>query len=88
MRTSAHGVMQGIRAAVRLNRAMSILDVIQQLPEVSRVRDLSKALAMLDAVMSPEWEARYYSFDSHWSPDDSGHEKLPTDGHEAARWRT
>jgi hypothetical protein len=23
---------------------------------------------MLDAIMSPEWEWRYYSFDSRWGP--------------------
>jgi hypothetical protein len=25
---------------------------------------------MLDAVMSPEWESRYFSFDSRWAPDE------------------
>ncbi|WP_329084197.1 MULTISPECIES: hypothetical protein [unclassified Streptosporangium] len=25
-------------------------------------------MAMLDAIMSPEWEYRFYSFDSRWSP--------------------
>jgi hypothetical protein len=23
---------------------------------------------MLDAILSPEWEYRYYSFDAHWGP--------------------
>ncbi len=23
---------------------------------------------MLDAIMSPDWELRYFSFDSRWSP--------------------
>ncbi|WP_239150436.1 hypothetical protein [Streptomyces sp. SID13588] len=32
------------------------------------VRDLSRAMAMLDAILSPDWESRYYSFDTHWSP--------------------
>ncbi|MER5419514.1 hypothetical protein [Streptosporangium roseum] len=26
-------------------------------------------MAVLDAIMSPEWEYRFYSFDSQWSPD-------------------
>jgi hypothetical protein len=27
------------------------------------------ALAMLDAVLSPDWESRYYSFNRRWSPE-------------------
>jgi hypothetical protein len=27
-------------------------------------------MAMLDAIISPEWEYRLYSFDSHWSPEE------------------
>ena len=27
------------------------------------------ALAMLDALLSPEWESRYYSFNRRWSPE-------------------
>lgn len=64
------GEIQGIDVDVGLDTAMSVLDVIQHLPGLSRVRDLSKALAMLDAVMSPRWEMRYYSFDSRWAPDE------------------
>jgi hypothetical protein len=66
---TAHRVMHGSTSAVGLDIAMSVLDVSQYLPGISRVRDLSKALAMLDAVMSPRWEMRYYSFDSRWAPD-------------------
>ena len=36
------------------------------LPSIDRVRELSQSLAILDAVLSPEWEHRYYSFDSQW----------------------
>jgi len=64
------GVMEGIDVDVGLDAVMAVLDVIQDLPGISRVRDLSKALAMLDAVMSPRWEMRYYSFDSRWAPDE------------------
>ena len=28
----------------------------------------SQAIAMLDAILSPEWEYRYYSFNSKWGP--------------------
>ncbi len=36
------------------------------LPEIDSLRKLSQSLAMLDAILSPEWESRYYSFDSKW----------------------
>ncbi|WP_189186825.1 hypothetical protein [Streptomyces albiflavescens] len=47
---------------------MPFSELIRQLPEISIVRDRSRALAMLDAILSPEWEYRYFSFDSQWSP--------------------
>lgn len=39
------------------------------LPDINGLKRLSQSLAMLDAIMSPEWEYRYYSFDSKWSED-------------------
>jgi hypothetical protein len=36
------------------------------LPEINDLKRLSKSLAMLDAIISPEWEYRYYSFNSKW----------------------
>lgn len=36
------------------------------LPSISSLRRLTRALAMLDAILSPEWQDRYYSFDSAW----------------------
>jgi hypothetical protein len=36
------------------------------LPDIQALKKLSQSLAMLDAIMSPEWEARYYSFNSKW----------------------
>ena len=42
--------------------------VARALPEISVLRDRCRALAMLDAVMSPEWDGRYFSFDSRWAP--------------------
>lgn len=38
------------------------------LPDIPGFRRLTRALAMLDAILSPEWEGRYYSFDSQWAP--------------------
>ena len=36
------------------------------LPDIPSFRRLTRALAMLDAIMSPTWEFRYYSFNSRW----------------------
>ncbi|WP_137988350.1 hypothetical protein [Streptomyces vilmorinianum] len=46
---------------------MTVHDVARALPGIGELRDHCRGLAMLDAVLSPEWEDRYYSFDSHWS---------------------
>ncbi|NRQ34690.1 hypothetical protein HII36_23065 [Nonomuraea sp. NN258] len=37
------------------------------MPGIPEVRDRSRAMAMLDAILSPEWESRFYSFDCRWS---------------------
>src|SRR6185295_5374239 len=39
------------------------------LPDVDRLRAILQSMALLDAILSPEWESRYYSFDAHWSED-------------------
>lgn len=40
------------------------------LPEIPRLRSLLQSLAMLDALLSPEWERRRHSFNSHWGADE------------------
>jgi hypothetical protein len=40
---------------------------LDALPDVERLRGLLQSLAMLDAILSPEWESRYYSFNGRWS---------------------
>jgi len=40
------------------------------LPDIPAIRRLTQSLAMLDAIMSPEWEYRYYSFNSRWYTDE------------------
>ncbi|MFD8216878.1 hypothetical protein ACFV2U_24825 [Streptomyces sp. NPDC059697] len=47
---------------------MSVYEVTRRLSEISTVRDCSRAMAMLDAILSLDWDSRFYSFDSHWSP--------------------
>ena len=40
------------------------LDII---PGIQSLRKLCQSLAVLDAILSPEWEYRYYSFNSKWA---------------------
>jgi hypothetical protein len=37
------------------------------LPDIGGLRRLSQSLAMLDAILCPEWEYRYHSFKAHWA---------------------
>ncbi len=37
------------------------------LPDVAGLRRLLQSMAMLDAILSPAWESRYYSFNAHWA---------------------
>ncbi|MES2789695.1 MAG: hypothetical protein V4719_08745 [Planctomycetota bacterium] len=39
------------------------------LPDVTRLRAAFRSMAMLDAIIMPEWQFRYYSFESEFSPD-------------------
>lgn len=49
---------------------------LSALPDLPTLRRRMQALAMLDAILSPEWEYRYFSFDSHWAGDKNGGEQL------------
>jgi hypothetical protein len=40
---------------------------LTQLPDIDHLKALSQSLAMLDAILCPKWEYRYYSFTAHWS---------------------
>jgi hypothetical protein len=42
---------------------------LKTLPDINALLRLSQSLALLDAILSPEWEYRYYSFNSLWSSD-------------------
>ena len=39
---------------------------INLLATTTQVRKISQSLAMLDAILMPEWEERYFSFNAHW----------------------
>jgi hypothetical protein len=41
-------------------------EILSILPDVETLKKLSQSLAMLDAILSPDWEYRYYSFNSKW----------------------
>ena len=40
---------------------------LDSIPDVESLKKLCQSLATLDAIMSPEWEYRYYSFNSKWA---------------------
>jgi hypothetical protein len=37
------------------------------IPNVEGLKKLCQSLAMLDAILQPEWDLRYFSFNSHWT---------------------
>ena len=37
------------------------------LPDIPTLSRLTQSLATLDAILSPDWEMRYYSFNSRWA---------------------
>jgi hypothetical protein len=37
------------------------------LPHIQPLIRLSQSLALLDALLEPEWQYRYYSFNAHWN---------------------
>ncbi|WP_294818220.1 hypothetical protein [uncultured Flavobacterium sp.] len=36
------------------------------LPDPFKLKTICKAISVLDAILSPEWQFRYYSFNSKW----------------------
>jgi hypothetical protein len=43
-------------------------EVAGLLPPVPALRDRCRAMAVLEAILSPEWGDRYHSYDRDWSP--------------------
>lgn len=43
---------------------------LSQLPDIDTLKHHLQSLAILDAILSPEWEYRYYSFDAKWGNDE------------------
>jgi len=44
--------------------------MLPDLPDGQTLLRICKSIAMLDAIFSPEWEHRYYSFNSKWAPNE------------------
>jgi len=44
---------------------------INDLPSIDEVAKRSQALALLDAIIMPEWDFRYFSFNRRWTEDGS-----------------
>jgi len=42
-------------------------ELLQQLPNIEALKRLTQSLAVLDTILSPRWEYRYYSFNAKWS---------------------
>lgn len=47
---------------------MTAYDVARRLPGASRLRELCRALAVLDVVLDPDSEDRYHHYDPEWAP--------------------
>ena len=44
---------------------------IKKLPSIALLIHTSRALALLDAILMPDWEFRYFSFNSFWNESDN-----------------
>ena len=49
---------------------MSAAELAARLPDLGTTRAWARALAAVEAVVSPEWEYRYFSFDATWADDE------------------
>lgn len=46
---------------------MTVVRLSPLLPSIETLRQHLKALALVEAIVSPEWHSRYYSYDANWS---------------------
>lgn len=47
---------------------MTARDVACLLPGIPQLRDLCRSMAVLEAILNPEWSSRYHSYDAGWGP--------------------
>lgn len=50
---------------------MSATELLERLPRVERLREICQAVAMFEAVIMPDWQYRYFSFNCKWAPGQS-----------------
>lgn len=62
----SHSIGGGAQRLWLMSEVRSFHMSPDHLPSISHLRSITQALAMLDAILCPEWEYRYYSFDSQW----------------------
>ncbi len=48
-------------------RSLEPLENINQLPSIAEMIKISQSLAILDAILMPEWEYRYFSYNKSWN---------------------
>ncbi|GIH08199.1 hypothetical protein Rhe02_62660 [Rhizocola hellebori] len=41
--------------------------MVRRLPDIATLKNRCRSMAVLDAILSPEWEFRYYSYNRRWS---------------------
>lgn len=56
---------------MRLDERVTVHDVARHLPEIAVLREHCRSVAVVEAVLSSEWEYRYHSFNDHWSETES-----------------
>ncbi|CEJ80571.1 hypothetical protein VHEMI00747 [[Torrubiella] hemipterigena] len=46
---------------------MTVSELAENLPDIETLREFCRGLAMVEAIVYPNWENRYYLFDSNWA---------------------
>ena len=46
----------------------SVSSLAARLPDAQTLISWSQSMAMLDAILSPEWDMRYFSYNNEWAP--------------------
>lgn len=46
--------------------SLAMLENIHMLPDPKKFKERMQSLAMLDAILMPEWQYRYFSFNDKW----------------------
>ncbi len=54
----------------KTTRSMISTKNLSLLPDRTKLQAICKAISVLDAILSPEWEYRYYSYNKQWSADE------------------